>query len=152
MPPSTLSAKAMPPVVAVLLASGKEHLREVGWVRLPTRALKAEAAQRAFELRYTWSDALEVLTGEREEPHRRTRHDGGRPLSRKEECNLAERVAGAESLGRFTTLGQDIGLPLFDEVDGGSVVVERDDLGTRLNLDLAHRGRKLVELRRRKIS
>jgi hypothetical protein len=66
MPPSTLSAKAMPPVVAVLLASGKEHLREVGWVRLPTRALKAEATQRAFELRYAWSDALEVLTGERE--------------------------------------------------------------------------------------
>ena len=56
-------------------------------VRLPTRALKTEAAQRAFEL-------------------------------------------------SLAALGQDIGLSLFDEVDGGSVVVERDDLGTRVNLDL----------------
>jgi len=37
-------------------------------------------------------------------------------------------------------------------VDGGSVVVERDDLGTRLNLDLAHRGRKLIALRCRNVS
>jgi hypothetical protein len=55
-------------------------------VRLATHALKAEAAQRAFELGYTCSDALEFLTGEREEPHRRARHDGGRPPSRQKEC------------------------------------------------------------------
>jgi len=121
-------------------------------VRLPTRALKAEAAQRAFELRYTWSDALEVLTGQRKEPHLRTRHDGGRPFSRKEECNLSKRVAWAEGLGRLATFSVDIGLSLFDEVDGGSIVVERDDLGTRLNLELAHRSGQLVELCCRKIS
>jgi Pyridoxamine 5'-phosphate oxidase len=118
---------------------------------LPSCALSAEAAQRAFELRHTCSDTLEVLIGEREEPHWRTRHDCGRPFSRQEECDLTERVAGAESLVRLATLGQNIGVALFDEVDGGSVVVERDDLGTGLDLDLAHGGRKLVELRRRKI-
>ena len=121
-------------------------------VRLPTRALKAEAAQRAFELRYTWPDALEVLTGQRKEPHLRTRHDGGRPFSRKEECNLSKGVAWAESLARLATFSVDIGLSLFDEVDGGSIVVERDDLGTCLNLELAHRGGQLVELCCRKIS
>jgi hypothetical protein len=118
---------------------------------LPIRALKAEAAQRAFELRYTFSNAVEVLTGEREEPHRRARHDGGRPLSRQYECDLAKRVSGAETLDRVATVTQGIGLSLFDEVDGGSVVVERDDLGTRFDLDLAHRGRNLVEFRDREI-
>jgi hypothetical protein len=34
----------------------------IGPVRLPRRSLKAEAAQGALELRYTCSDALEVLT------------------------------------------------------------------------------------------
>src|SRR5215211_8291804 len=115
-------------------------------VRLPTRALNAEAAQRAFKLRYSCSDALEVLTREREEPHRRTRHDSGRSLTGQEECDLAERVAGAESVRRLATVGEAIGLSLFDEVEGGSVVVERDDLGTGLNLDLTHCGRKLAEL------
>ena len=84
-------------------------------VRLPACALDAEAPQRAFELRYTCSDALKVLTGEREKPHWRARYDGGRPLSCKEESDLAERVAGAENVGRFATVGQDIGLSLrFD--------------------------------------
>ena len=115
-------------------------------------AHKPKAAQRAFELRQTWSDALEVLTGERDKPHRRARHDSGSPLSRQDECDLAERVAGTERLGRLASVGQDIGLSLFDEVDGGSVVVDRGDLGTRLNLDLPHRGREFVELIRRKIS
>jgi hypothetical protein len=50
---------------------------------------------------------------------------------------------------RHARLG--IGLSVFDEVDGRSVVVERDDCGTRFNLNLAHRGRQVVELRRRKI-
>jgi sugar lactone lactonase YvrE len=110
-------------------------------VLLPTRTRKAEAAQRAFELGHTCSDALEVLTGEREKTHRGARHDRGCPLSRQEECDLAERVARAENLGRLATVGQDIGLSLFDEVDRGSVVVQRDDLGTRSDLDLTHRGR-----------
>ena len=35
---------------------------------LPTRALEAEAAQYAFQLGYTRPDALEVVTGERDEP------------------------------------------------------------------------------------
>jgi hypothetical protein len=130
-----------------ILNSVRDH-RNVPCV-LPTRALNAEAAERAFELRYSCSDALEVLTGEREEPHRRTRHDSRGPLSGQEDCNLAERVAGAESLRRLA--GEDIGLSLFDEVDGGSIVVERDDIVARLNLDLAQRGRKLVELGCRKI-
>ena len=114
-------------------------------------ALNAKAAQRAFELGYVCSDALEVLTREREQPHWRARHDAGRPLSREEECDLTERVAGAESLGRLPTVGQNIGAAPFDEIDSGSVVVERDDFGARFDLDLAHRGRELVELRRRKI-
>jgi hypothetical protein len=120
-------------------------------VRLPTRALEAESEQQAFELGYTWSDALEVLIGEQEEPHRRARRDRGRPLSRQEGRDLAECVAGAECRGRLATFGQDSGLALFDEVDGGSVAVERDDRGTRLDLELPHRRRELVELRRRKI-
>ena len=73
---------------------------------LPTCALNAESAQQAFELRHTCSDALEVLIGEREELHWRTRHDCGRPLSRQEECDLTERVAGTESFGRLVTVGQ----------------------------------------------
>ena len=71
--------------------------------------------------------------------------------SRQEECDLPERVAWAESLGRLATVGQNIGVSLFDEIDGGSVVVERDDFGARFDFDLTHRGRELVELRRRKI-
>jgi hypothetical protein len=116
-------------------------------IRLPTSALNAEAAQRAFKLRNICADALEVLTGKREKLHRRARHDRGRPLSGQEERDLAERVARTESLGLLAPVGQDLGLSLLDEVDGGPVVVERDDLGTRLNLDLAHRGRKRTELR-----
>jgi hypothetical protein len=118
---------------------------------LPSRPLKAEAAQRAFELGYTCSDALEVLTREREEPHRRASHDGGRPLSSQEECYLAERIARAESLRRLATVAQYIGLSLFDEVDGGSVVVDGDDFGARFGMDLTHRARQLVELSRRQI-
>ena len=68
-----------------------------GCVYRPARSRPRRRSERSSS--GTWSDALEVLTREREEPHRRTRHDGGRPLSRKQECNLAERVAGAESLG-----------------------------------------------------
>ena len=101
---------------------------------LPTRALEAELAQRAFELGHTCSDALEVLIGEEEEPHRRARRDRGRPLSRQKGRDLAEGVARAECLGRLATVGQDSGLALFDEVDGGSVAVERGDRGTRLDL------------------
>jgi hypothetical protein len=119
-------------------------------MRLSTCALNAEAAQRAFELGYTSSDSLEVLFGEREKPHRGTRHDCGRPLSSQKECNLTERVAGAEGSG-LATVAHDIGAALFDQIEGRSVVVERDDLGTPLNLDLVHGRRKLVELRRRKI-
>ena len=63
------------PLVAFLAA---------GLVRLPTRALDAEAAQRALELGYTFLYAFEVLTGEREEPHPRARHDRGRPLAGQE--------------------------------------------------------------------
>ena len=48
---------------------------------LPTRALEAEAAQYAFQLGYTRPDALEVVTGERDEPHRRACDDCGRPVS-----------------------------------------------------------------------
>src|SRR5687767_11569406 len=98
------------------------------------------------------SDALEVLLGEREEPHRRARDDRGRPLSRQQEPDLTERVAGAESLGRLTARGQDIGVAVFDEVDRCAVVVDRDDLCTRLDLDFAHHGGKLVELRCGKLS
>src|SRR5512144_947301 len=105
---------------------------------LPTGALKAQAAQRALELGHTCPDALEVVTEEREEPHRRARQDRGRPLSRQEECDLAERIARPESLGRFTTGAQYIGLSLLDEVDGGSVVVDRNDFGARFDLDLTH--------------
>ena len=93
-------------------------------------------AQRAFELGHTWSDALEVLIGEEEEPHRRARRDRGRPLSSQKGRDLAEGVARAECLGRLATVGQDSGLALFDEVDGGSVAVERGDRGTRLDLEL----------------
>jgi len=118
---------------------------------LPTRALKAEAAERAFELGHMCPDAFEVLTGEREEAHRRARHDGGGALSRQEERDLAERVSRPEGLGHLVTAGQDIRVSLFDEVDAGSVAVERDDCGTCLDLDLAHRGRELVELPCREI-
>ena len=79
-------------------------------MRLPMRALKAEAAQQAFELGYACSDALEILAGKREESHRCTRHDSRCPLPGQEECNLAERVAGAESLRRVATAGENIGL------------------------------------------
>ena len=127
--------------------SGLGHLHE----GRTTCALNAKAAQRAFELGYTCSDALEVLTRERKEPHWRACHDAGRPLAREEECDLTECVAGAESLGRLPTVGQNIGVALFDEIDGGSVVVERDDLGARFDFDLTRRGRELIELRRRKI-
>jgi hypothetical protein len=123
-----------------------------GHCALATRALNTESTQRAFERGYTCSDAVEVLTGERQEPHRRARDHSGRPLSRQEEPDFAKRVAGPESLGRLATVSQDIGLSLFDEVDRCSVVVIRDDLGTRFDLCLAHRGRELVELGRRKIS
>ena len=55
---------------------------------------------------------------------------------REEEGDLTERVARAESSGCLPTVGQNIGAALFDEIDGGSVVVERDDLGARVDLDL----------------
>jgi hypothetical protein len=74
---------------AELSAELVRRIRSI-WCGLPIRALKAEAAQRTFELRHTCSDAFEVLTGGREEPHRRARHDSGRPLCRQEECNFAE--------------------------------------------------------------
>jgi hypothetical protein len=77
-------------------------------LRLPICALNAQAAQRVFERGHTCSDALEVLIREREKPHWRTRHDCGSPLSRQEECDLTERVAGAESFGRLNTIGQNI--------------------------------------------
>jgi hypothetical protein len=79
------------------------------------------------------------------------RHDGGRPLSSQEECYFAERIAGAESLGRLGTVAQYIGLSLFDEVDGGSVVVDRDDFGACFDVDLTHHARELVELCHRQI-
>ena len=120
-------------------------------MRLSIRALEAETAQQAFELGYPFADALEVVTGERKESHRSARNHGCRPLSREKERDLAERVACAESLGRLATLGHDIGLSVLDEVDRGSVVVEGDDRGARIELDLAHRTGELVELRRRKI-
>jgi hypothetical protein len=103
-------------------------------VRLPACALGAETAQRAFELGHTCSDPLKAVIREREELQRRPCHDCGRPLTRQEECDLAERVAWAESLGRLIAVGQHVGLALFDEVDRGSVVVERDDLGTAIRL------------------
>jgi len=34
----------------------------IAGVRLLTTALKTEAAQGAFDLRYSWSDSVEVLT------------------------------------------------------------------------------------------
>ena len=77
-----------------------------------SRTLEAEPTQRAFELGYTCPDALEVLTREEEKPHSRARHDAGRPLSRQEECDLPERVAGAEGLAGLTKVGQDVGLSL----------------------------------------
>jgi hypothetical protein len=65
-------------------------------------------------------------------------------LSRQEECDLAEHISGAKKVGHVVTVGQDIGVSLFDEVDGGSVVVLRDDSRARCELDLAHRGRELI--------
>ena len=47
-------------------------------------------------------DSLEVLTGEGQEPHRRARHDGGRPLAGQEERDLPERIARPERLWRLT--------------------------------------------------
>jgi hypothetical protein len=125
-------------------------LRAERFLPLPTRALEAELAQQALELGYACSYALEVLIGKQEEAHRRARRDRGRPLSRQEGRDLAERVAGAD-VRRIATVGQDGGLALFDELDGGSVAVERGDGGTRLDLELPQRRRELVELRRRKI-
>ena len=116
-----------------------------------TCALNAKAAQGVFEFGYTCSDALEVLTRERKEPHLCAGHDAGRPLVREEECDLTECVAGAERLGRLPTVGQNIGVALFDEIDGGSAVVERDDHGARFDFELTGRGGKFIELCRRKI-
>jgi hypothetical protein len=61
-------------------------------------ALSAEAAERAFELGHSFPDAFEVLTGEREEPHRRARNHGGRPFSCQDQRNLAESITGTESV------------------------------------------------------
>jgi hypothetical protein len=47
-----------------------------------------------FEFGDSFSDALDVLTGERKQPHRCARNDAGRAFRRQEECDLAERVAG----------------------------------------------------------
>ena len=58
---------------------------------------------------------------------------------------------GPRTWGRLATVSEHVGLSLFDEVDGGSVVVERDDFGIRFDLDFAYRGGELIELRRRKI-
>jgi hypothetical protein len=120
-------------------------------VRLPSCALGAEAAQRAFELRHTFSDASEILVGEREKLYRRAGDDCDRPLSGQEECDLTERVARAEHVSRRAVVGQNVGVALLDEVDGRSIVVERDDVRTRVDLDLAHGGRNLVELLRKRI-
>src|SRR5262245_33373011 len=113
---------------------------------LLTRALESEAAQRAFELGYAWADALEVLTGNREEPHRRARNNGGGSLSGQEQCDLPDRVAGAARVGR-AVLGRNFGLSLFDEVDGGPVGVERDHAAACLELDLFQHRRELIPLR-----
>ena len=74
------------------------------------------------------------------------RHHRGRPLSRQEEPNLPEGVAGAESIGRFVTVVQDFGVSLLDEVNGGSIVVDGEDCRTRFDFDLTHRARELVQL------
>src|SRR6266550_2704509 len=84
--------------------------------RLPIRALDTETAQRTFEFGYTRSYPLEILTGERQESHRRTRHHRGRPLPRQQKSNLAERVARAQDLRRFAAVVQDFDRSLFDEV------------------------------------
>src|SRR5262245_38969067 len=109
-------------------------------------ALEAEVAEGAFGFGHALADPVEVLAREGQQVHRRPRDDGGRPLSRQEEPDLAERVARAQRLGRLTTLVRDVGLALLDEVDGRSVVVDRDDLGARLDLELGHRRSQLVQL------
>jgi hypothetical protein len=130
---------------------GAGDLRFSDLVRLPIRALDTETAQRTFEFGYTLSYPLEILTGERQESHRRTRHHRGRPLPRQQKSNLAERVARAQALSRFATVVQDFGRSLFDEIDRGSVIVDRDDRGVRLDFDLSHRGGEFVQLLGRQV-
>jgi hypothetical protein len=72
-------------------------------------------------------------------------------LSRQEEGDLAYHVTGAKSLRLFARITYDHGLALFDEVDGDSVVVELDDVGTVLDVDPCHPGREYLELLSRKI-
>ena len=92
-----------------------------------------------------------AIQSSRKKPHRRARDDRCRPLSRQEECDLAERVAGTQRLSRLTAIGSNIRLSLFDEIDGGSVVIERDDLDTGVNTDLRHHFRERIKLRIGKI-
>ena len=113
--------------------------------RLPTRALETHTAQHPFELGHTCSNALEVVPGEREQPHRRTCDDCRRPLPRQQEPDLAESVARTENM-RLISVGAHFGLSLLDEVDGSAVVVQRHHDGTRFHLDLARRSGELVEL------
>jgi hypothetical protein len=112
------------------------------------RPLEAAAAQRAFECGYPCPDALEVLARKRQESHRRACDDGGRPLSRQEELDFAERVAGTESPCRLVRPVDDFGLAGLDEVEGGSEVVDSDDLCAGFDLDRAQRGSELVKLGR----
>ena len=72
-------------------------------MRLSIRALEAETAQQAFELGYPFSDALEVVTGER-----RSRI-GVRATTVAVRCPVRRSAIspnvspGAESLGRLAT-------------------------------------------------
>ena len=95
---------------------------------LATQTLGGDATQRAFELGHTRADLLEVRVEERREPHRGSRYDRRRPLFCQEHREFAEHVAGAESMLRqLAIVGQDIGLPLLDEVNEVPEVVVSDD-------------------------
>ena len=63
-------------------------------------------------------------------------------------CDPAERVRpGPKSFCRLFDIGEEIRLSLLDEVDGGSVFPERDDLGACLDLDALIGAASLLELR-----
>ena len=112
-------------------------------VRLPARALKAEAAQRRSSSG-TRSDALEVLTdSERAASAYAPRRW---PSVLPWEGAISPSVSPGPRVWVASPASVSTSASLFDEVDGGSIVVEGDDLGARLNLELAHRGSQVVEL------
>jgi len=113
-------------------------------------ALGADVPQQAFELGHLAPDALEIETGELEDPGRRTRDDGCSPLARQEERDLTTHVTWTKLLCP-TVSHSNFGLALLDEVNSRSVGVAPDELGACLDLHFAQHFCKLVELGRRQI-